>query len=110
MRKPVTKIWHHGEPHDVIDRMRFGGRTLYILERMGSRQRPVLRAYDRGLTGQMRCVHLLPYSPSTIDRLRTLSRVSAPHTNWPSIIESRRQGDQVVVLTKWIGIRSFDQN
>ena len=97
-------IRYRGRRHRVIDRLTAGKKTFLILERLGSRQRPVYRAFDRhaSLTGEFRCLHVLPKSRSTVEHLKILSRLSTTQTNLPTILESTRRADDIVVVTRWI--------
>lgn len=97
-------IRYRGRRHPVIDRLTAGKKTFLILERLGSRQRPVYRAFDRqaSLTGEIRCLHVLPKSRSTVEHLKILSRLSATQTNLPTILESTRRREDIVVVTRWI--------
>ena len=102
MSAQIKEIRHRGKRYPVIDRLQVERHRLLLLERLGNHRRPTYRALERGLTSEMRCVHLLPYSPSTIKRLKLLSELSAAQANLPTILDSLRRGDDVVVLTRWI--------
>jgi serine/threonine protein kinase len=96
------EIRHRGKRYPILDRLQVGSHHLLVLEQLGSHRHPTFRALERGLTHEMRGVHRLPYSRATVDRLNVLSHISAPQSNLPTILDSRRQGDEVVVLTRWI--------
>ena len=102
MGSHTQRIRHDGRVYDVIDHLQFGRHRLLILERMGSRERRVYRAFEPGVAGQMRCVHVLPHGRDTFRRLRLLTKLSSGQSQLPFIIDSVRRGDEVVVLTKWI--------
>ena len=102
MAKLQTEVRIDGRPFPVLDRIRVGGRTLLVIERLGHFERPTFRAVQRGLTQEVRCVQILPCSRQTSSRLRLLSKVSRANENLPSIIDAHRQGDKVFLVTKWI--------
>ena len=104
MRRRNNKVRYRGQTYRVIDRLAVRGKCFLILERLGTRQRPIFQAFDprASLTGEMRCLHLLPYSRSTDQHLRVLSDLSSPHASLPTILECHRRQNDVVVVTQWI--------
>ena len=86
----------------VLERLRIGGRTLLVIERLGHFERPTFRAVEQGLTREVRCVQVLPYSAQTVSRLRLLSKISRPQANLPSIVDTHRDADKVHLVTQWI--------
>jgi serine/threonine protein kinase len=102
MTRAQTDVRIDGRRFPVLDRIRIGGRTLLIIERLGHFQRPTFRAVERGLTQEVRCLQKLSWSPTTASRLRLLSKVSRPHQNLPMIVDSHRQANDVFLVTNWI--------
>ncbi len=102
MARVQSDVRIDGRRFPVLDRIRVGGRTLLIIERLGHFQRPTFRAVERGLTQEVRCLQKLAWSPTTASRLRLLSKVSRPHDNLPMIVGSHRQGNDVFLITTWI--------
>ena len=87
----MNEIRFRGKQYAVLECMRVGGRTLLVIEKLGSHRRPTYRAIERGLTAEMRCVQVLPYTRETLKRLRLLSKISAPQSSLPTIIDARRK-------------------
>jgi serine/threonine protein kinase len=86
----------------VIDEIRVGRRQLWVIEQLGSPDRPVLRVFEGGPVGQMRCLHLLPNSREGFRRLRLLNKLSSAHSNLPFIVDVIRTDGRLAVITKWI--------
>jgi serine/threonine protein kinase len=91
-----------GQRVPVLERIRIGGRTLLVIERLGHFERPTFRAVERGLTQEVRCVQVLPFSRQASSYLRLLSKISRPQANLPSIIGSHREDDKIYLVTHWI--------
>ena len=102
MSGKARQIRHNGKSYPVIDELRIGRHRLAILERLGGGDRPVLRAYDSGLVGQMRCVRFLPSGRDTLRRLRLLAKTSAAHSNLPHVVDAVGKDGEVVVILKWV--------
>lgn len=92
----------NGQSFPVLERMRVAGRSLLVIEQLGHFSRPTYRVVEPGLTHEVRCLQILPYSKQTASRIRLLSKISKPQANLPSIVSSHRNADQVYLLTQWI--------
>ena len=102
MTNPQAEVRINGRRYPVLDRIDVGGRTFLVIERLGNFLRPTYRVVQRGLTQEVRCVQVLPYSQPVLSRLRLLSKVSRPNENLPAIIDSHRRGDEIFLVTQWI--------
>ncbi len=102
MANRKNEIRYRGKKYTVLQRMRVGDQTYLVLERLGSSARPCFRVYEPGVVGEMRCLHLLPSSRATVDRLDVLSKATLPHANLPVILKTQRRKEDIAVLTKWI--------
>lgn len=108
MVRQEKEIRFHGRRYPVLESIRLGDTTYLILERLGSTPRPAFRVLEENAVRQMRCLHWLPNSRATMERIRLLSHASLPHANLPIIIKSRRHRDKIAVITKWIDGPSLD--
>lgn len=102
MPRTLSQIRYAGKSHRVVDELRLGRHKLLVVEKLGGSARRVYRAFEPGLVGQMRCVHLLARDQVDQQQLRTLARISAPQASLPFIVDSFRHRDDVVVITKWV--------
>jgi serine/threonine protein kinase len=99
-------VRHRGRSEPVLDRIRFGPRTLLVVEKLSS-VREVYRAVDSSSGREMRLTHL-PFSRDGEQHLRALGRVTENDPHFLPILETRRSGGVLLVLQPWIVGQSLE--
>lgn len=97
-------VHYRGRSFPIRDRMRIGGRTFFVLSRLGARGRVRLQAWDTraGATG-MRSVQLLPKGSTDPDRLRLLQRLAAEGAHYfPQVLEIHSTVDEWQIVMQWV--------
>jgi len=90
-----------GREYPVLQRFRIGGRQYLAVEKIGSSGRQAFKVFDPA-TSTMRALHVLPNIADTLERVRTLQRLTRGDNEILQIIECRREADQVWVVLPWI--------
>jgi hypothetical protein len=54
-------------------------------------------------SGEMRCLHLLPFSQSMHNHLRVVSDLASAYTNLPTILDRHRRQNDVAVRSQSSG-------
>lgn len=97
-QRPVR---YRGTEYPVIDRFRLGARTYLAVTKIGSAGRQAYRVYDTA-SKTMRVLHILPDSAGTLERVRTLQRLTRGDNEILQILEYSREHGKVFVVLPWI--------
>ena len=100
-------VRHRGRSEPVLDRVRFGPRTLLVIERL-SASREVYRVFDAAGARDMRRLTILPMGRAAEQHLRALNRVTENDPHHLPILELHRSGDRLLVLQPWIVGQSLE--
>ena len=98
---PNRPIRYRGTEFPVIERFRIGGRTYLAVARIATSGRRAFQVFDPSAR-QMRALHLLPDSTGTLDRVRTLQRLTRGDNEILQILECSRDEGCVYVVLPWI--------
>ncbi|MEM8734677.1 MAG: protein kinase [Planctomycetota bacterium] len=90
-----------GQQYVVIRRFRVDGKLLLAVSQLKSRGREAYRVFDQG-TRQWRALHLFPFTPSTVQHLRTLQRITRGDNEVIQILHIGRHKGRTLVLLPWI--------
>ena len=98
--RPIT---YRGRSYPVIDRKRVGRRDLLVLARLGSAGRERLQVWDTaaGATG-MRLLLRVPAAAKKKSTAVSAILAASSHPSFPQVLETHRDGDDVLVLTAWV--------
>jgi serine/threonine protein kinase len=100
-------VRHRGRSEPVLDRIRFGPRTLLVLEKL-SVSREVYRVFDPAGGRDMRRVTVLPAGRAAEQHLRALKRVTENDPHHLPILELHGSKDRLLVLQPWIVGQSLE--
>jgi serine/threonine protein kinase len=100
-------VHHRGRHEPVQERIRFGARTLLVLERL-SASREVYRVFDPAGGREMRRLTSFASDRAGEQHLRALKRVTENDPHHLPILELRRSGDRLLVLQPWIVGQSLE--
>ena len=91
-----------GRTYPVTDAVPLGGRTVFVVERLG--RGTARKVFDprAGGGGDFRVLHTLPRSPATSQRLETLRRAAEKNLNLAKIRETHPERNRISVLTDWV--------
>ena len=99
---PNRPIRYRGTEYPVIERFRIGGRTVSC--RGQNRLRPDDVHFKCSTQVRSRCGHSTScrIQPATLDRVRTLQRLTRGDNEILQILECQREGESVHVVLPWI--------
>src|SRR5262249_47380910 len=101
-------VRHRGRSEPVLDRTRFGPRTLLVLEKL-SGLREVYRVFDPAGGREMRRLSVLPPGRAAEQQLRALKRVTENDPHHLPILELHGSGSRLLVLQPWIVGQSLER-
>jgi len=94
-------VRYRGTAYPVLERFRIGGRTYMAVAKLGSAGRRAYQVFDTAAK-TMRVLHVLPDATGTLDRVKTLQRITHGDNEILQIIECCRNDGHVWVVLPWI--------
>ena len=82
-------VRYRGTDYSVLERFRIGGRTYLAVAKFGSAGRRAYQVFDPAAK-TMRVLHVLPDATGTLDRVKTLQRITRGDNEILQIIECCR--------------------
>jgi serine/threonine protein kinase len=100
---PEDTVRYGNKQVPVIGKMNIGRREYCLLKKTshGDRQQFLACEKHPGFQGDFRQIVVLPRKAASRQHLAVLRRLSYGNPNLPTILECRRQGEELIVITTW---------